>query len=497
MASSLRFEDRLDGAANFSPWKERIVLLLEEAELWDIVNNTQSNPVIVPTDATLLAAFQKKNVKAKRMILDAIKDHVIPHVAGKANAYEMWASLTKLYQSSNENRKMVLREKLRNIKMTETEKVSSYLTRITQVRDELGAVGEVITDGELVRTTLNGFSEKWNTFVKGVVSRENRPNWERLWDDFIQEETHEEALCSRQSKGEENEENVALVAAKKKDKKSSHGEKKDMSKVRCYACRELGHYAGQCPNKKKKKQEPEVSASTEVVEFTEKFEKEFSLMACLAGIGCLGCTGTLAWFLDSGASRHMTGMRFVFLSFSEIGSGNYVGCGVSTRHVLAVEGVGSVRFQLESGGYLELAEVLYVPELSMNLLSVSSFEIDGCGIVFSQGLAYLYPEGISYDPCVLLGVLSKRLYRVLGQLVVGSSGWLEPESDSGEASERGPWMSRSLDQSSVQVAGDASSSEGAEASSAVGAATAAEDMMGLETDLGGGSRSTSLAKREC
>jgi hypothetical protein len=51
-------------------------------ELWDIVNNTQSNPIIVPIDATLLT-FQKKNVKAKRIILDAIKDHVIPHVAGK------------------------------------------------------------------------------------------------------------------------------------------------------------------------------------------------------------------------------------------------------------------------------------------------------------------------------------------------------------------------------------------------------------------------------
>jgi hypothetical protein len=84
-------------------------------------------------------------------------------------------------------------------------------------------------------------------------------------------------------------------------------------------------------------------------------------MACLACIGCLGCTCTLAWFLDSGASRHMTRMRSVFLSFSEIDSGSYVGCGVSTIHVLAVEGVGSVRFQLDSGGYLELAEVLYVP----------------------------------------------------------------------------------------------------------------------------------------
>ena len=121
-------------------------------------------------DAADYAAYQKKNVKDKRLILDAIKDHVIPHVAGKSNAFDMWESLTKLYMSTNENRKMVLREKLRDIRMTENEKVSSCLTRITKVKDELNVVGEAITDGELVRTALNGFSEKWNTFVKGVVS---------------------------------------------------------------------------------------------------------------------------------------------------------------------------------------------------------------------------------------------------------------------------------------------------------------------------------------
>jgi hypothetical protein len=38
----------------------------------------------------------------------------------------------------------------------------------------------------------------------------------------------------------------------------------------------------------------------------------------------------------------MTGMRSVFLSFSEIDSDCYVGCGTSTRH--AVKGVGCVRF---------------------------------------------------------------------------------------------------------------------------------------------------------
>ena len=37
-------EDRLDGAGNFVPWKARIVLILEENELWNgVVNNTDSS----------------------------------------------------------------------------------------------------------------------------------------------------------------------------------------------------------------------------------------------------------------------------------------------------------------------------------------------------------------------------------------------------------------------------------------------------------------------
>jgi hypothetical protein len=69
MAIGLRVEDRLDGAANFSSLKERIVLLLQKCDLRDIVKNTQTNPVMVPADATLLAAYTKKNIKAKRIIL--------------------------------------------------------------------------------------------------------------------------------------------------------------------------------------------------------------------------------------------------------------------------------------------------------------------------------------------------------------------------------------------------------------------------------------------
>jgi len=75
-----------------------------------------------------------------------VKDHLIPHVSRKNFSYEMWESLIKLYQNINVNRKMVLLEELRNTKMTKTNIVTSYLTNITQVTDELVVVGEVIPD---------------------------------------------------------------------------------------------------------------------------------------------------------------------------------------------------------------------------------------------------------------------------------------------------------------------------------------------------------------
>jgi hypothetical protein len=53
----LRVEDRLAGAGNWSPWKARIVLILEEGELWDIVENN----VVPPTDAVLLAKFREEH----------------------------------------------------------------------------------------------------------------------------------------------------------------------------------------------------------------------------------------------------------------------------------------------------------------------------------------------------------------------------------------------------------------------------------------------------
>jgi hypothetical protein len=127
-STSLKFEDRLDGASNFLSWKVRVTLLLEENDLWDIVKDV----VPSPTDLQQLAAHKKREVKAKRMILDAIKDHLIPHISEKKTMKEMFDALVSLYQSENINRKMILWNKLRSIEMTRSDSVTSYLMKVTQ-----------------------------------------------------------------------------------------------------------------------------------------------------------------------------------------------------------------------------------------------------------------------------------------------------------------------------------------------------------------------------
>ena len=81
--------------------------MLKENELWEeVVRNTTTNPITITasTDAALLTAFNKKDIKSMRIILYVVKDHVIPHISAKDHAHEMWSTLTGLFESTNENR---------------------------------------------------------------------------------------------------------------------------------------------------------------------------------------------------------------------------------------------------------------------------------------------------------------------------------------------------------------------------------------------------------
>jgi hypothetical protein len=139
-------------------------------------------------------------------------------------------------------------------------------------------------------------------------------------------------------------------------------------------------------------------------EFVVKFEKDFSLVSCLS-------TNTIsrsAWYVDSGASHHMTSARELFTNLMEQDSGVHVELCNDAKYV--VKGVGTILFQLESSSSLEVKDVLYVPGLKKNLLAVVVMEDNGFVVEFQKGQALIKPEGSIPNTTQVIGVREGNLY---------------------------------------------------------------------------------------
>jgi hypothetical protein len=140
-------------------------------------------------------------------------------------------------------------------------------------------------------------------------------------------------------------------------------------------------------------------------EFAVKFEKDSSLVSCLS----TSTTTRSVWYLDSGASRHMTKARELFNNLTERDSRVHVELDDDAKY--AVKGEGTVLVQLEEGGSFDAWDVLYVPRLKKNLLSVSTMEDRGFVITFQRGQVLICPEKASPDTTMIIGVREGTLYR--------------------------------------------------------------------------------------
>eukprot|EP00253_Pinus_taeda_P024768 PITA_24768 len=296
-----------------------------------------------PTDATQADAWQTKIAKCRKILLEGMKDHIVSSLHGKATPYLMWKSLIELFQSKSDQRKLALKDKLRNIKCEKGDSMPKYLTKFTQCRDELGSVGVTFDDEDLVSLALLGLSKSWNSYQDSVNGQEKLPGWEILWSDLVQEEIRRSIRDGSSSKGA-NEENCALATKEKKGKSkkssqsSAKGKKQDMSKVKCFHCHQHGHYATNCPQKKKNKQATR-SAVGEAL--ASQFELDFSLIACLVS----SVIGSVC-FLDSGAPFHMTGDRDMFSDLEDKDLRVHIDMGDDGRYSATC--IGTISFKRES-----------------------------------------------------------------------------------------------------------------------------------------------------
>jgi hypothetical protein len=123
----LRVGDRLDGASKFLYWKQIFTLALKEYDLWKLVDQVVSPP----KNLVALEAHKKKEIKLERVLLESVKDHLIPPLTMKTTEKYMFYSLVCLFQRKNMNMKMILSNKLISVQMSKSDNVTNHLMRIT------------------------------------------------------------------------------------------------------------------------------------------------------------------------------------------------------------------------------------------------------------------------------------------------------------------------------------------------------------------------------
>ena len=149
-----------------------------------------------------------------------------------------------------------------------------------------------------------------------------------------------------------------------------------------------------------KKGSMEEQMDQDVSVLASRLEEEFSCVSSSASPGI--------WYINSWASAHMTRVRECFSNYQEEQMNFKITIGKKAK--CTPIGRGSIVFQTEVGNKLRATNVLHVPGLGMNLLSMSQLQNKGYGVYFIGKRVYV--KHSSWKKKAQIGVRSNRIYKL-------------------------------------------------------------------------------------
>ncbi|OWZ19834.1 hypothetical protein PHMEG_0005846 [Phytophthora megakarya] len=142
--------------------------------------------------------------------------------------------------------------------------------------------------------------------------------------------------------------------------------KQGAKKGKCYNCGKRGHFKNEC--KSKKQFGDAFGNATSSADSSDKAETGFVFQVSTQAAGA-------DWVIDSGASNHMTGTSGLLSNLHELTSSVVVTSGSGTA--LTATHSGKPPLPLITGGSCTLDNVLYVPGLQRNLVSLTKVGATG------------------------------------------------------------------------------------------------------------------------
>eukprot|EP00253_Pinus_taeda_P006397 PITA_06397 len=402
MGSSTLFpvEDKLREKADYHGWKMSIDLTLEDQ---GVLGHVRGDIVEPPSNARLAARNKWKNgeIKAKKIIWDSIDKCLVAYISDLHTSKEIYDKLVSLFKVNDANQVLFLRNKLREIKKGKDESMQAYFLRITEIKNDLLSIGESITDREMTLTTLGGLPSEWYVFRTTLLNNNVIPSFKELMARCIQEETRVEEQEMPLPKG-----HYARECPDRKDshcdndQNPSHGNQRN-EKFNSKGKMNAGNQGRGQPFKKARNSKYESNT-------VDNKQAEFYLPAALSTSAPLDSMGI--WLIDSGASRHFTGYKEVLYNLVEKETNLEIVLGDDMKY--PVKGASNVSLKLNQGNTIHLQDVLYVPDLKKNLVSISAMEDKGYKVTFSDGKVRIWKNNVG--DAFTLGFRVDSLYQVGG-----------------------------------------------------------------------------------
>ena len=117
-------------------------------------------------------------------------------------------------------------------------------------------------------------------------------------------------------------------------------------------------------------------------------------------------TGTISHrsnecLVDSGESKHMTGYKESFINMYDHDSPHQVKLGDDYQYPIKWIGVDS--YKIDSRKSLKMKDVLYVPGLKNNILSIYALDAKGIMVASVDGQVLTWPRGNTIEDANVIG----------------------------------------------------------------------------------------------
>lgn len=128
---------KLEGISNYVVWSFKLRNMMNRDDVRRIVDppagivalvaTAQADGTVAPTTQADIDALKALKTKALTMIALSVRDNVIPYIANITEPDQCWQVLKDMYASGANSRKLLLRRKLTNLKMTEGASIHDFL----------------------------------------------------------------------------------------------------------------------------------------------------------------------------------------------------------------------------------------------------------------------------------------------------------------------------------------------------------------------------------